>query len=600
MIRARSRRTAFAAAFAAVAAVAVWSACAPASVPDRAAETPPLFQEGAVAAPEAHAARVGADVLRAGGNAVDAAIAVHFALAVTHPTAGNLGGGGFALVHVPGEGESALDYREVAPAAAHPRFFLDDAGEVVPHLSLRSHLAAGVPGSVRGMEELHRRYGTLPWASLIEPAISLAREGFPLAAKTALSFREKADELAALPPRFRELTDFPKVYTGEAGAIFRQPDLAATLTRIAEQGANEFYEGETARLIVAEMERGGGVMTMDDLAAYRPVWRTPIEGRYRGARIVSMPPPSSGGIALLQLFGMFERFPLPERHSEAHVHLVAELEKRVFADRTEHLADPDFHDVPIGELLAADYLARRAAEVDLAGKTDPARVEDGLDAEPAGAAGRESEETLHYSVVDRAGMTVAVTTTLNDSFGSAIIVDGAGFLLNNELDDFAAKAGAPNLYGVTGSTANAVEARKRPLSSMTPSIVFHDDGRPWIALGSPGGPTIFTTVFQVLVHRLDYGLSIEDAVAAPRFHHQWPPRPGQGDALFVEDDPRFALDAGVLGALAARGYQITPRKPIGDVQAVEMLAEGRVTGASDPRGIGSVERAVTSDATDSP
>jgi gamma-glutamyltranspeptidase / glutathione hydrolase len=525
------------------------------------------LERGVVAAPESLASEAGAAVLRDGGNAVDAAIAVQFALAVTYPRAGNLGGGGFMLLHTD-SGNVTIDYRETAPAAATRDMFLDSAGAVVPGLSLDTHRAAGVPGTVAGMWLAHRRFGSLPWRRLLEPAITLAARGFVLPPRTA------ADFAAETRNNFRDY------FHGRAGERLVQPELAATLRRVAEGGTDGFYRGETARLVVEEMRRGGGLITLDDLAGYRAVVRRAIPGAYRGHRVVSMGPPSSGGVGLIELLQMLEGFE-PARlgpGSAAYVHLVAELEKRVFADRAAYLGDPDFVAVPAGNLVARRYAAARAAGIALDRRTPPDSVRDGL-------APRESEQTTHFSIVDRHGGAVANTTTQNDLHGSGVVVRGAGFLLNDEMDDFSARPGAPNLYGVTGGAANAVAPRKRMLSSMCPAFVYRGDSL-WLVLGTPGGPTIFTTIFQVVVNRVDFGLPLAGAVAAPRFHHQWPPRAPGVDPIDFE--PGHGPDPAVRAALEALGYAVDLRRsPLGDVQAIE-LARGRAVGVSDPRGIGRV------------
>jgi gamma-glutamyltranspeptidase/glutathione hydrolase len=522
----------------------------------------PRLERGAVASPEPHASEVGAEILRQGGNAVDAAIAVHFALAVTFPNAGNLGGGGFMLVHT-AAGETAIDYRETAPAAAHRDLFLDEKGEVVPGLSLHSRKASGVPGSVAGMWLAHAKFGTLPWKKLLEPAVRLAEDGWRLDPWTARSFASE------------RRNNFADYFKGQAGDRFVQKELAATLRRVAEHGRDGFYTGETARRIVEEMKRGGGLITLEDLAAYEAKVRTPVEGTYRGLRVVSMPPPSSGGVALLQLLHMLERTEPAKlgRHSAAHVHAVAEMEKRVFADRSEHLGDPDFAAVPVARLIDKEYAARRMKDVSPDRRTPPGDVSHGTFP-------REGEQTTHFSVVDRWGRAVSNTTTLNASYGSGVVVRGAGFLLNNEMDDFSAKPGVPNLFGAIGREANAIAPRKRMLSSMTPTFVFRD-GRLWLVLGTPGGTTIFTTVFQVIANRVDFGMPLADAVAAPRFHHQWPPLRKDADPLFVEQP----FEAGVTDALRKLGYAIQPRGRIGDVHAIEI--EGtKAAAVCDPRGIG--------------
>ena len=541
-------------------------AAAPAR-PARAGPPPTALERGVVAAPESLAAGVGAAILRAGGNAVDAAVAVQFALAVTYPRAGNLGGGGFMLVHTD-SGDVSIDYRETAPAAATRDMYLDSTGAVVPGLSLDTHRAAGVPGTVAGMWLAHRRFGSLPWARLLEPAIRLAGRGFALPPRTAADFAAE------------ERNNFRDYFRGAAGERLVQPELAATLRRIAADGPDGFYRGETARLVVAEMERGGGLVTLADLAGYRAVERPPVTGTYRGLRVVSMGPPSSGGIGLIELLQMMERYePAPFGHNRpAHVNLVAEMEKRVFADRAELLGDPDFVAVPTAGLVGRRYASERAAGLSPDRRTPP-------DSISRGRVPAEGEQTTHFSIVDRHGNAVANTTTLNDLHGSGVVVRGAGFLLNNEMDDFSARPGAPNLYGVTGGAANAIAPGKRMLSSMSPTFVFRH-GRLWLVLGTPGGPTIFTTVFQVIVNLVDFELPLAGAVAAPRFHHQWPPRsPGTDPIDFEPGREPAPADRGGLEAL---GYTVNARRnPLGDVQAIEIL--GRVaTGVSDPRGIGRV------------
>jgi gamma-glutamyltranspeptidase/glutathione hydrolase len=524
----------------------------------------PELDWGMVASPEAHASEVGAAVLRDGGNAVDAAIAVQFALAVTFPNAGNLGGGGFMLIHS-ASGEAAIDYRETAPAAAHRDLFLDAKGDVVPGLSLNTAKAAGVPGSVAGMALAHGKYGSLPWKRLLQPAIRLAEEGWVLDRWSAGSFSRE------------HRNNFADYFRGAAGGLLVQKELASTLRRIAEDGPDGFYRGETARLVVEEMKRSGGLISLEDLAAYQAKWRTPVEGRYRGHRVVSMPPPSSGGAVLLQMLNMAEPRDLRALgfHSAAHLHLVAEIEKRVFADRTEYMGDPDFVRVPVARLIDKRYAAERMKDFSPERRSDPAAV-------THGALPKESDQTTHFSIVDRRGNAVANTTTLNGSYGCGLVVRGAGFLLNNEMDDFSAKPGVPNLFGVIGREANAIAPGKRMLSSMSPTFVFKD-GKLWLVLGTPGGSTIFTTVFQVLVNRIDFGHSLEDAVAHARFHHQWPPLRKDADPIFLERE----FVPAVRDPLAAMGYTFQLRGKIGDVQAIE-LSGRRPIGTSDPRGIGRV------------
>lgn len=532
----------------------------------------PALEAGVVVTGEPHASKVGAEILRRNGNAVDAAVAVHFALAVTFPNAGNLGGGGFMLIHGPDGGDRVLDYREVAPGAARHDMYLDPQGNVVPGLSLHSRLAPGVPGSVMGMWEAHRKFGTLPWKDLLAPAIRLAAEGWILDEWSARSFAGTARDAERLPEAYRKINNFAKYFRGKEGDRFIQPELAETLRRISDRGPDGFYKGETADLIARAC-----AITKDDLSKYRIHWRTPVEGTYRGHRIVSMPPPSSGGIALVQLLNMLEGFETPPLHSPEHVHLVAEIEKRVFADRSVYLGDPEFTAVPVGWLIDKEYGRGRASTIRRDARTEPAAMREGA---------IEKESTTHFSVVDRRGMAVSITTTLNDAYGSGIVVEGGGFLLNNEMDDFSAKPGARNMYGAVGGEANKVEPRKKPLSSMTPTFVYGRDGRLWLVLGTPGGTTIFTTVFQVIVNKVDYRMSLADAVNAPRFHHQWPPPSKEADPVFVENGR--GLPTATVERLKKLGYAVQARDRIGDVHAIEIQG-GRPLGAPDARGIGTSE-----------
>ena len=535
-----------------------------------ACKAPPavLTGGGVVAAPEPLAGEVGAEVLRRGGNAVDAAVAVGFALAVTLPSAGNLGGGGFMLVHA-GEERVAIDYRETAPAGASRDMFLDEGGEVDRIRSLYGHLAAGVPGTVHGLWSAHRRYGSLPWEDLLAPAIRLAEEGWVLDGPRAGRFRSMARRLEPLG------IDFGSYFKGTEGETFRQPDLAETLRRIAEGGAAGFYQGRTADLIVQEMRRGGGLITLKDLTGYRSVVRTPVEATIGGLEVVSMPPPSSGGVALIQMLKMARFLEVPRPGSARYIHLVAEIEKRVFADRSHYLGDPDRMGVPVETLISDGYLRGRSAGIRGDRRTEP---------EGIGWGKIEREETTHFSIVDRWGNAVANTYTLNGGFGSGVVVRGAGFLLNNEMDDFSAKPGSPNLYGVTGGAANAIAPGKRMLSSMSPTLVYRE-GRLWLVLGTPGGPTIFTTIFQVIQNRAVFDETLAKAIEAPRFHHQWPPR--AGDRIQMEEG--LELSDEDRQALRALGYTLVMRHRLGDVQAIELGPEG-AKGVSDSRGIGKCVR----------
>ena len=528
---------------------------------------------GMVSAGHYLAAEVGRDVLAAGGSAADAAVATGFALAVVLPNAGNLGGGGFAIVREPGvEGAvRTLDFRETAPAAARETMYVDSAGAVVPGLSRYGASASGVPGSVAGLAALHERYGRLSLADLIAPAARLAADGFRLPPKQADAFDAFRSDFERFPSTARIFVR-PDGEPFQPGDRFVQAGLAQTLRRIQQQGADGFYRGETARLIAAQMERSGGLITDSDLAAYRPVWREPVCSDYRRHRVCSMPPPSSGGVALAQLLGAVEPFRPGALgfHTPAHLHLYGEAMRRTYADRARWLGDADFVRVPVAGLTDSAYTARRMATFDPRRATPSAEVSAG---EPAGA---ESPETTHLSVVDADGLAVSLTTTINASYGSKLVVGGAGFFLNDEMDDFAAAPGVPNQYGLVGAEANAVAPGKRPLSSMTPAIVDDPEGRLSLVLGSPGGSRIITAVFQTLTAVVDFGIPIEEAVAAPRFHHQWLP-----DVMRLE--PAFSTT--LADSLRALGWAVERGTPSGAVDAVQVRYQPArvVIGAADPR-----------------
>ena len=534
--------------------------------PKSAAAAVRALEAGAVASPDRYGALAAEEILKAGGNAVDAAVATGFALAVTYPEAGNLGGGGFMTVYMDGK-PYFLDYRETAPAAAKADMYLGPDGEPVEGLSLYGGLAAGVPGTVRGMAMAHQRFGKLPWARVLAPAIRYAREGFVVDAHLAGVL---ADEPPAEFSKANFRTYFP---AHKAGTVFKQPELAATLERIAKGGDKAFYTGETADLIVAQMARGPvkGLITKADLAAYKAAWRAPLVAPWRGYQVITAPPPSSGGIALMQLLQMKQelapRFQGVPLNDPQYVHLLAEIEKRVYADRAEYLGDPDFVKVPVSNLIDPAYVARRAQEVDPDKPSATKAVKPGL----------EKPQTTHYSIVDRWGNAVSNTYTLNGSFGSGVVVEGAGFLLNNEMDDFSVKPGTPNMFGVVGGSANAIAPGKRPLSSMTPTILTKD-GRVAMVIGTPGGSRIFAWVFQVLANVYDHGLSLKAAQAAPRYHHQLLPE----NVIFYERSgpPSPALKA----ALESRGYTWTESFS-GDIEAIQVLDRTPVP-EPDPRGRG--------------
>jgi gamma-glutamyltranspeptidase / glutathione hydrolase len=567
----RSKKAAFRPGLIGLGAAFVLFSSAPFSAPCYAqtAGRPVRAARGMVASAEQHATRVGVEILKQGGNAVDAAVAVGLALAVTYPAAGNLGGGGFMVVRMADGRAVAIDYREVAPARASRDMYLDVSGNVVPRASLVGHRAAGVPGTVAGLALALEKYGTMKWPDVVEPARRLAEEGFPVSRDFARSLQ--ADALLKQFPESRRIFQRDGRYYRE-GEFFRQPDLAQTLARMQEQGPREFYEGRTAELIDAEMKAGGGLISRDDLKDYKAVVREPVRGTYRGYDILTMPPPSSGGAVLIEMLNMLERRDLVEmgHNSSLHAHVLIEVMRRAFADRAEFFGDPDFVKIPLAGLLSKEYAFKRGQAIDFGRATPSSKVGHGR------PPGRESPETTHYSVVDSQGNAVANTYTLNGGYGSGVTVREAGFLLNNEMDDFAAKPGSPNGFGLVQGEANAIAPRKRPLSSMTPTIVLKD-GKLFMVVGSPGGPTIINTVLQILVNVIDHRMNLRQAVEASRMHHQWLP-----DS--VSHEP-FGLAADVIDALEKRGHKVALRPHyIGDVQAIMIDLETRERlGVSDPR-----------------
>ncbi|MDX1584188.1 MAG: gamma-glutamyltransferase, partial [Thermoanaerobaculia bacterium] len=471
---------------------------------------PVRAEHGIVASVDAIASQIGVDIMKRGGNAVDAGVAVGLALAVTWPNAGNLGGGGFMVIRLPDGSAEVIDYRERAPLAATADMYLDEEGELIEDASTVGALAAGIPGTVAGLALAIERHGNLTWAEVIEPARKLAAEGFPVSWQLAKRFND--DEYVELMSRFEESR---RVFLRNGnppkpGEIFVQKDLAATLERLKKEGPREFYEGKTAKLIVAEMVRSGGIITLEDLRKYDPTIREPLRGRYRGYEILTMPPPSSGGAVLLQMLNVLEPFDLGEmgHNASAYLHLLVEVMKRAFADRAEHMGDTDFVDVPL------EWLISEARAEEVRKSLDLGRAIPSSEIGPSEPMPVEPESTTHYSIVDRDGMMVSNTYTINGTFGSGLTVRGAGFLLNNEMDDFSAKVGEPNMYGLIQGEANAIEPWKRPLSSMTPTIVVKD-GEPFMAIGSPGGPRIINTVLQVILNVIDHGMDVQEAVSVP-------------------------------------------------------------------------------------
>lgn len=534
----------------------------------------PVFAaHGMVATQEAVATRIGVDILKNGGNAIDAAVAVGFALAVTLPRAGNLGGGGFMLIHSAKSGGTvALDYRETAPAASTRDMYLDAGGNVDQEKSRYSRFAAGVPGTVAGLVAALSRYGTLSLEQVVAPAIGLAREGITVTPDLAASLDAARERLERNPAAAR-------IFLHADGSPYRsgerlvQTDLAWSLEQIAKEGVRAFYQGEIADRIVADMREHGGPMTSEDLAGYRPVFRRPVVGSYRGYTIHSMPPPSSGGVHLVQILNMLEGFPVGflGHNSADGIHVMVESMKLAYADRSKHLGDPDFWRVPVAGLISKRYAAGLRRQIRLDRARPSAQIK------PGNPVPYESSETTHFSIMDRFGNAVSNTYTINFSFGAGVVAEGTGILLNNEMDDFSAKPGVPNAYGLVGGEANAVAPGKRPLSSMTPTIVFRD-GKPWLATGSPGGSRIITTTLQIILNVIDHGMNIAAATAASRVHHQWLP-----DELRVET----GISIDTLDLLRARGHKISEKNAMGSTQTVMRVEKGFV-GASDPRRTGAL------------
>lgn len=512
------------------------------------------------------ASKVGVDIMKKGGNAVDAAIAVQFTLAVCYPVAGNIAGGGF-MVYRGANGEaSTLDYREKAPAAAYADMYLDKNGNAITDLSLLGPLASGVPGSVDGMWEAFNKYSKLKdWKVLIQPSIDAAKYGVVLTEK-------EANDLNSNKADFDKVNKDKTVFNSKvwkAGDVMKQPDLAKTLIAIRDFGRDGFYKGKVADLIVAEMKRGNGIITHEDLANYNSVWRKPLMTSYRGHDIITMPPPSSGGVVLAQLLQAVEPYNLREIgfHTPFHLHLFAEAERRSYADRSKHMGDSDFYPVPLEKLMSPAYVYNRMTTFNYEKATPSDRVEAGNT--------KESDQTTHFNVVDSEGNAVSITTTLNGGYGSNLVIKNAGFLMNNEMDDFSVKPGVPNMFGLIGAEANKIEPGKRMLSSMTPAIVLKNK-KPYIVIGTPGGSTIITSVFQGIVNIIDFDMDAAEAVAAPRFHHQWKP-----DMIYLEKD---AISKETRDALTKMGHKLMNREKIGRLEAIIIDKNGKKMGGADPRG----------------
>lgn len=528
-----------------------------------------IAENGMVVSAHPLASEVGVAILKKGGNAFDASVATFFALAVVYPRAGNIGGGGFAVYRT-AEGETAtLDFREKAPALAHRDMFLDKKKQPITKLSLIGHLASGVPGAVDGMVELHKKKGSMAWADLVQPAIDLAQNGFELT-------QAEADVLNRFQNEFKEanLHTLPLVRANKwkKGEKIAYPDLGKTLERIRDKGRAGFYEGETADLIVKEMKRGKGIISHEDLKNYHSVWREALKGTYKDYTIISMPPPSSGGIALLQLLKGLEKYPISDWgfQNPKSIHLLSELERRAYADRSTYLGDPDFVKIPMDTLLNAEKIAEKNATISLEKATPSAKVKKEKKVESI-----ESVETTHFSITDKSGNAVSLTTTINGYFGSKVMVERAGFFLNNEMDDFSVKSGVANQFGLTGGEANAIAPQKRMLSSMTPTII-EKNGKLFMVLGTPGGSTIITSVFQTFLNVAEYKMTLQQAVDTLRFHHQWMP-----DAINYEPN-RF--NAEQIRNLEKMGHKLVVQPSWGRVDAIMRREDGKYEGAGDKRG----------------
>lgn len=541
-----------------------------ADVVQAASARPAQSAAGMVVSTHVIADEIGTKVLSNGGNAIDAAVAVGYALAVVHPAAGNLGGGGFAVIHTAAGESATLDFREVAPRAASRDMYLDEKGEVVPKLSTEGYLAAGVPGTVAGLSELLARYGTKPLKELIEPAIYYAERGYTVNARQAESFNGKKEV-------FQKFSSSKKYFLKANGDTYRegdvlvQKDLGKVLRLIANKGPDAFYQGEVADIIVKDMQANSGIITKEDLAAYRPVWREPVRGVYRGHEIISMGPSSSGGTHIIQMLNILEGYDIGKYGfgSAQAVHYMAEAMRYAYADRSEYMGDPDFVKIPLGMLTSQQYAGKIRKNI------EPDKAAKSADVKPGQHLLKEGNNTTHYSVVDKWGNAVAITYTINDSYGSGAAVNGAGFLLNNEMDDFSVKPGVANLYGLVGGDANAVAPGKRPLSSMSPTIVLKD-GRLFLVLGSPGGSRIITTTMQVIMNVIDHQMNIREAVEAPRVHMQWIP-----DELRIEQN---GLSPDTINILKRMGHDVVVRPYMGDVNAIMYDAAGNVMyGSKDPR-----------------
>ena len=540
-----------------------------------ASKDPVRAKNGMVVSSSNPATKVGVEILKKGGNSIDAAVAVGFALAVTYPYAGNIGGGGFMVIHLSSGKNTSIDYREKAPLKAYRDMYLDKNGNFNPKLSQEGITSVGVPGSVAGLIYALNKYGTMKLSEVIQPAIDLAEKGFKLDYSTAASIKKHLDEFKKYPGSYKKFTKNGVPY--KEGEIFKQPDLAETLKLIRDKGIDGFYKGKVAELFIKEIKKLDGYITLEDLEKYKPVERKPIVGTYRGYKIISMPPPSSGGIALVELLNILENyhFTIKDWGSSEYIHRLVEAMKYTYADRTKYLGDTDFYPVPESGLISKEY----AKSIFMKIKNYAMPAKDISYGNPAKY--KESKETTHYSVYDKYGNAVSTTTTINSGYGSKIVVEGAGFLLNNEMDDFSAKPGAPNQFGLLGSEANSIQAQKRMLSSMTPTIVLKDN-KPYIIIGSPGGSTIITVVLQIIMNCIDFNMNIQQAIDMPRIHNQWLP-----DKINYE---KFGLPADVKNNLKKMGYRLNEVNSIGDAEGIMIDNKNHIIyGAPDPRGTGLAE-----------
>jgi gamma-glutamyltranspeptidase/glutathione hydrolase len=523
---------------------------------------------GAVVSAREEASKIGVEILARGGNAFDAMIATDLALTVCYPNAGNISGGGFLVYRQAAGASGSLDYREKAPMAATEDMYLDKEGAIIPNKSTLGGLAVGVPGTVAGLEAIHQKFGSLPWKELVQPAIDLAKNGYRVTEKQAQSLASKRAEFIQMNG---DSTFYAQNF--EAGSVVKNLALAKTLERIAVEGSAGFYKGPNAEALIERVQETGGIMTLEDLKAYKPVWRIPVYFNYKDLRLITIGPPSSGGICLGQIMKMIAPYDIGQykQNSEEAVQIMVEAERRSYADRSKYLGDPDFISIPSDSLLDTTYLAARMENFSFNEATPSSAIE------PGSIIWEESEETTHYSILDSMGNAVAVTTTLNGSYGSKVYVESGGYFLNNEMDDFSSKPGVPNMFGLIGGKANAIAPEKRMLSAMTPTIV-EKNGKLSMIVGTPGGSTIITSVLQTVLNVYEFGMSIQEAVTAPRFHHQWLP-----DVVVFEPE-RF--DPEFIKKLQAKGYDIKEAytRIIGRVDAIHLSEDQKITTGADPRG----------------